>query len=352
MPGMFDGETITVEDEKEASKLYNKGYFGLPQSGGSLRLSLIEAIYLTEMGKLTVRKGTKKLDIDRLFRIGNKLVKNFEINYIVYRDLRQRGYVVKRGTKPLDFRVLPRGGVPGKNPSKFWVLAISERGEFDAEKLTSIVDKVKRAKKILLLAVVDEESDITYYRSKVIKPRGRIKQDVEGPMAEALFLRDRVLVLDRQEAEMLHGIEYFGKLVGPGLQLSLLETALLLERNLITVRSAQTSRIIGLEKFKKEARKAQPDFDLRLQIYRDLKTRGILVKTGFKYGAHFRAYIGDPDTHHAKYLVHAIPQKYVSMWAEISRAVRLAHGVKKEILLGRQRGKEKVEYLRLRRVRP
>jgi tRNA-intron endonuclease len=185
----------------------------------------------------------------------------------------------------------------------------------------------------------------------MVTPQGQVRSDAGGQVAEALLLRDRVLVLDQCEAQMLHNIEFFGKLVGATLHLSLLETAYLLERGLISVRGADTGRVIGAEAFKKRARKAQPDFDLRLRIYADLKSRGILVKTGFKYGSHFRAYTGDPETNHAKYLVHSIPENYVGMWAEISRAVRLAHGVKKEILLGRQKGSG-AEYLRLRRVRP
>jgi len=352
MPGKLIDDHTIVEDGAEASQIYNKGYFGNPQSGGSLKLDLIETTYLMEVGKLVVNKGKKALDLDKLFRLGNKLVDNFEIKYIVYRDMRQRGYVVKKGNSPLDFRVLPRGGIPGKNPSKYWVLALSERGNFDIKNVIDTVEKVKRVKKILLLAVVDEESDITYYRTKMVNPNGRVKSDEQGQQAEALFLRDRVLVLNPYEADALHDIEFFGKLVGPGLQLSLLETAFLLERGLVKVRSAETGRLMGQKKFAQEARKAQPDFDLRLQVFKDLKRRGILVKTGFKYGSHFRAYTGDPESNHAKYLVHSIPEKYISMWAEISRAVRLAHGVKKEILLGRIKGNEEVEYLRLRRVRP
>jgi len=352
MPGKLKGEDVTVEDQKESSQLYTKGYFGTPQSGGSLKLNLIEAIYLTEVGKLKVFKAGQPQNQDKLFRLGNKLVENFEINYIVYRDLRQRGYVVKKGTPPLDFRVLPRGGIPNKNPSKYWVLAISERGEFDISRLVDLVEKVKHNKKDLLLAVVDEEGDITYYRTKMVIPQGQVKSDAKEIVAEALLLRDRVLVLDQCEATMLHDIEYFGKLVGSALHLSLMETAFLLQRGLIKVRSARTGKFMTLATLKKEARIAQPDFDLRLQVYSNLKEKGILVKTGFKYGSHFRAYIGDPDTNHAKYLVHSIPQDYVGMWAEISRAVRLAHGVKKEILLARQNGERDVEYLRLRRVRP
>jgi tRNA-intron endonuclease len=352
LPGRLEGEYVIVDDQAEASQIYNKGYFGTPQPGGSLKLNLVDAIYLTEVGKLEVFDVEKPLDIEKLFRLGNKHVPNFEINYIVYRDMKQRGYVVKQAAPPVDFRVLPRGGVPGKIPSKFWVLALSERGEFDVEKLMEIIENVKGVKKILLLAVVDEESDITYYRAKVIRPNGRIASDVKDRVAEAIFMEDRAFVLNPEQAEALHDIEFFGKLVGPGLQLSLLETALLMERGLIEVKSAKTGKIISLERLKKEARKAQPDLDLRLQVFKDLKKSGVLVKTGFKYGSHFRVYIGDPESNHAKYLVHAIPEKYVGMWAEISRAVRLAHGVKKEILLAKQEGKTEVKYLRLRRIRP
>jgi len=352
MPGKLKGDEVLVEDQPEASQLYTKGYFGLPQSGGSLKLDLLEAIYLTEAGKLKVYRSGALQNQDRLFRLGTRLNPKFDVDYIVYRDLRQRGYVVKKGAAPLTFRVLPRGGIPNKNPSKYWVLAISERGEFDVSVLADIVDKDREMKKELLLAVVAEEGDFTYYRTKIVIPQGHVRSDAQGNVAEALLLRDRVLVLDDCEAQVLHQIEYFGKLVGSTLHLSLLETAFLMDRGLIRVRSAKTGKFMAPETLKKMARKAQPDFDLRLQIYADLKRKGILVKTGFKYGSHFRAYTGDPEVNHAKYLVHSIPENYVGMWAEISRAVRLAHGVKKEILLGRATGESKAQYLRLRRVRP
>jgi len=118
----------------------------------------------------------------------------------------------------------------------------------------------------------------------------------------------------------------------------------------IELRNADTDRRIALPRLMTEARKIQADFDLRLRVYEDLKARGIVAKTGFKYGSHFRAYEGDPDRTHAKYLVHALPENYRGMWPEVSRAVRLAHGVKKSLLFAAVG--EPVRYLRLERVRP
>ncbi len=94
----------------------------------------------------------------------------------------------------------------------------------------------------------------------------------------------------------------------------------------------------------------QDEFDLRLRTYHDLKKRGLVVKTGFKYGAHFRVYEKSPDDCHARYLVHAVPASKVTMWPEISRTVRLSGGVKKDILFSRIG--DSIQYLEFKWFRP
>ncbi|MFQ6013516.1 MAG: tRNA-intron lyase [Thermoplasmata archaeon] len=350
MPGRLVEGKVLLTDEADGSRLYNRGYFGNPLPGGGLELDLVEAVYLSETGKLDVTRGGRKIGIKSLFRQGDAVLPNFEIRYLVYRDLRQRGYVVKAGVPPLDFRVFPRGAGPDKAPTRYWVLALSERSLFDLGDLEAHLVRVARVRKELLLALVDEESDITYYRVSKASPRGGLQDDLTGVTAEALFLNDRSLVADPDGARTLYEKGFYGKMLGTRLQLSLLETLYLAQRGALVVRRAQTGRKIGLATLQREAVRIQPDFRLRLRVYEDLKERGILVKTGFKYGAHFRGYEGDPDGNHAKYLIHALAEDFTGTWPEVSRAVRLAHGVRKEILLGRT-GKE-VVYLRLQRVRP
>ncbi len=157
-------------------------------------------------------------------------------------------------------------------------------------------------------------------------------------------------MVDPEEAEALHGLEYFGKMVDSSLQLSLLETAHLVQRGLIEVADGRTGRKVSPARVLARAREAQPDFPLRFAVYEDLKARGMVVKTGFKYGAHFRVYAGDPETHHAKYLVHSLPGGHEGMWPEVSRAVRVAHGVRKDLVFGEVG--ERVQYVKFRRVRP
>lgn len=344
-----DGE-IEIEDESEASQIYNKGYFGKPQPGGSLKLELIEGIYLVENGRIDVRTKGKSISANSLIRLAHKRERNFEIRYLVYRDLRMRGYVVKTGVASLDFRVYPRGGGPSHTPSKYWVAAISERTIFDLKNLNDLVEKSARARKTLLAAVVDEEGDLTYYRISRIEPTGRARKRRTKPPAKATFFGDRTMILDSNEAQRAHESEFFGRMIGSRLQLSLIETAFLMKRGDIEIVNGRTGRKISYPTFLREAAKIQPDFKMRLRVYEDMKGRGIVVKTGFKYGSHFRAYKGNPETHHAKYLVHSLPANYKGMWPEVSRAVRLAHGVKKDILFGRVG--RKIDYLRLYRMRP
>ena len=87
-----------------------------------------------------------------------------------------------------------------------------------------------------------------------------------------------------------------------------------------------------------------------MKAYSDARSRGLVVKTGFKYGTHFRAYEGSPDDCHARYLMHAVDVSNRTMWPEISRAVRLSGGVKKEFLFSRVG--DDVEYLEFRWFRP
>ena len=350
MPGIVRGESVVIDDAAEGSTLYNKGFYGSPRSGGGLTLSLLEAVYLGETERLEVRDERGPVPLAELFRRAHAQAPSFEIRYLVYRDLRQRGYIVHEAPPPLDFRVYPRGGGPKQTPSKWGVSAISERWVFDLDALAAHVRRLAGARKNLLLAVVDEESDLTYYAVREIGPHGRVAAPRTGESAIAHLLEDRATVLDEPAAARLRASGFYGNLVGRRLQLSLLETAHLLKAGAVEVRRADTNRKVGLASLIAQARRLQPDFDLRLRAYEDLKARGIVVKTGFKYGSHFRAYEGDPDRTHAKYLVHALPGGHRGMWPEVSRAVRLAHGVKKSLLFAAVG--EDVRYLQLERVRP
>ncbi len=350
MPGELVDETVVIGDQSEGSQIYNKGFYGYPRSGGGLELDLMEALYLLECDRLKVVEQGREIENTELIRRGARVLQDFEVRYIVYRDLRQRGYIVKADAGDFDFRVYPRGGTPSTSQTKHWVNAISERATFRIKDMIRLSDTSQRTRKELMLGVVDEEGDITYYQASKADPKGRSEDGIAEAPVEAFIIKDRVLVPIGGGQE-LHAHGFYGKPIGRVLQLSLIETAHLMRAGRVELSAKGTGKKMQLSAFKKKAEEIQPDFDLRLRAYDDMRSRGLVVKTGFKYGTHFRVYDGDPENRHSRYLVHAVPGGYEATWPEISRAVRLAHGVKKDILIATVTSRD-VDYVRLRRVRP
>ncbi len=351
MPGELRGDSVQVKDPVEASQIYNKGYYGYPRKGGGLDLDILEAVFLFEAERLVVQMGGPPLQLEELVHLAVRERPDFETQYLVYRDLRQRGYVVKLDGGDFHFRVFPRGGSPTSSQTKAWVLVASERSSFRMEQMVEQAEMSERTRKELLLAVVDEEGDITFYQAERLEPKGEISGEPQFDAAEGLLLDECVLVFGDAQVEVMSKKGYYGKKVGKYLQLSFIEAAFLMDSGHLRLRSGSTGRPIGQDTFTKRAKAVQPDFRLRFAAFKDLKARGLVVKTGFKYGTHFRVYEGDPAKHHAKYLVHAVPENYITIWAEISRAIRLAHGVKKEVLFCRVQSPN-VCYIMLKRVRP
>ncbi len=341
-----------VEDATEASLLHGRGFYGEVGDGGKLTLDPRETAYLREMDRIDLA-GPDGLEISfpDLMKRAQRLDPGFEILYLVYRDLRQRGYVVRPGPPPFPFALLPRGGTLGKTPSRFWVAAFSERTPFSLPGLRGRLDACRGAKRGLLLGVVDEESDLTFYRAREVEPKGTHRPAPPASPVEAWFFGDRVSLLSPMEPPPLPAEEGYGSRVGQRLELSLLEAWYLAEEGRLVFRDPE-GRALGLSGFQRTALAIEPDLPLRLPVYRHLRSVGLLPKTGFKYGAHFRAYEREPQSSHARYLVHVVPPDWVAPWPEVARAVRLAQGVRKQFLLAEGEGSAPPRYVHLERTRP
>lgn len=344
--------TVVVADPSEAGTVYGRGYFGTTGPGG-LALDRFESVYLTEMDRLSVVDGRgRPVAWPTLFRDAGRHDAAFGVRYLVYRDLRQRGYVVRASPPPATFAVLPRGGVLHKTPARFWVEPFSERAPFDLARLLDLAARAQGAKKALLLGVVDEESDLTYYRVRRPHPTGALPARPLPAPAEGFLTEDRVVVFDPAATEALGGGLAYGSRIGGRLELSLIEAAYLLERGQLALADARRRRPVPAERLLRRAAGLDKRFAERLATYRTLRERALVVKTGFKYGAHFRAYPRSPENAHARYLVQAVPATHVASWPEIAGGVRVAQGVRKEFLLAAVPPKGEVEFLALERVRP
>ena len=349
--GKLEGDMVLVEDERAASTLYNKGSHGTPEAGGGLRLTYMESAYLVDADRLRVEDDLGgQVTLEDLISSGGRADPAFEVMYLVYRDMRERGYLVKISTTPgVDFDVFPRGG-SHKDPSRQWLLAVSERASFGTEPFLDMLHRAEKFSRRVLIGVVDEEGDVTHYVAQLRQMGGTLPGEGEG-MLEGWAFADRVLAFDLEAAGDLAPPGHLGRRLGDMHQLSLIESAHLMETGHLMLRDAGTGQPMTEEAFMERVRGNRPDFELRFKVYRDLREKGLVVKTGFKYGTHFRAYDRDPDTEHAKYLIHAVPRDLETSWPELSRAVRIAHGVRKEMVFGAADAAG-VEYLKLRRVRP
>ncbi len=346
-------DTVLVSEQKEGSQLYNKGNYGYPISGGGVELDLIEATYLVESGRLEVEYQGQMMTFQSLFRHASASETDFDIRYIVYRDMRSRGFVVKSEQGDFDLSIYPRGMMISNSRPIYLVKSVSERTAFDIDVFKRQAESPLMSKKELLYAVVDEEGDLTYYVISKATPKGKIleKDDTIGP-AEGVLVRDRVFVFNVDEAERIFQNGYFGKMMDKVLQLSLIESCYLMNKGHLEVSDVSNpDSKMSREELLSFGESAQDEFSLRLKAFSDLRSKRMLVKTGFKYGTHFRVYEKSPDESHAKYLVHAVESQQLTMWPEISRAVRLAHGVKKEILFSLV-SNNGIDYLGFKRTRP
>ena len=162
------GEIIS-SNSADAHALYKKSCFGEPV-GEKIQYTLSEAMFLLEKGKIEIFSRNKKLSNQELMNKLRGLDKRFQIRYPVFKDLREKGYIVKTALKfGADFRVYDKGKRPGKAHAKWIVFADHESKRTTWHEFSAKNRVAHSTKKKLLLAIVDEESDITYYEVSWIK---------------------------------------------------------------------------------------------------------------------------------------------------------------------------------------
>ncbi|MGA1819502.1 MAG: hypothetical protein ACMUHU_00685 [Thermoplasmatota archaeon] len=164
MSSYLKDDKVVVFDTSTASTLMNKGCFGSPQTGGTSVLSLVEAAYLLETGRLEVRRSRKgrNADLPELLKRGLSKDARFMENFLVFRDLRNRGIVVV-GTGRGSFSTFPRGKRPGSGKADSWISVQREHDPVTPKGLWLEAKSRENMKMRSIAAVVDSDWDITYY---------------------------------------------------------------------------------------------------------------------------------------------------------------------------------------------
>jgi len=167
----FAAERVIAANEGDARSLYDRSRFGALLGNDKIQYSLHEALYLVERGKMEVLDGKKQLSFDAFLKKARKIESNFWIRYSVFRDLRNRGYIVKTALEfGADFRVYDPGIRPGEDHAKWIVYPVHEGESLTWYEFSAKNRVAHSTKKRLLLGIVDDESSVTYYECKWIRP--------------------------------------------------------------------------------------------------------------------------------------------------------------------------------------
>ena len=144
---------------------------------------------------------------------------------------------------------------------------------------------------------------------------------------------DERIVSSSKEAHDLYAQSRFGESVGDKIQYALVEGAYLLEKGKVEVQD--DGKKINFDDFVKKARNIEHHFWVRYCAYKDLRSRGYIVKTALKFGADFRVYDRGikPGEDHAKWVVFPVHESETLTWFEFAAKNRVAHSTRKRLLL-------------------
>lgn len=190
--------------------------------------------------------------------------------------------------------------------------------------------------------MVDEDGEVTYYNIKEIefdtKPS---KKNRPKKPYHADFLEENVFIWDKDAVDDLFLEEYYGKqFLGDSLQLSLTEAAYLSEQGIIDLYKDNVK--LTLDDFIDLCTRKVENFYNIFLVYRDLKEKGLTLKTGYKFGIDFRVYdnkdlswarsVSTTKIEHSKYLLQVFHISYAFKIPDMARSVRMANSVRKRMI--------------------
>lgn len=177
------------------------------------------------------------------------------------------------------------------------------------------------------------------------------KKDIKAVLEE-----NKIIVWD--DYENVYEPGYYGKIMDGYLELAFVEALLLLKRGRIKV--FEGKKELNFKKLFEKACALDRRLPERYRVYEELRERGLLVRTGFKFGCDFRVYDRGvqlrkgpkSQKEHTKWIVFAVPEDYTCSFQELSRAVRLAHNIRAKMLWAIVDNENDITYYQVTRHKP
>jgi tRNA-intron endonuclease, archaea type len=276
------GGKFLVKDQSSID-LLRKGHFGNMKKD-VLILSPEEALYIIDMRNgECLHRGAKLSFNDIAIKFSN--APKFTARYFTYKDWRDRGLVIKEAYYKTGQQ--SRAHIKEYPRSELKMPRYSLKGVFFKSDLVTIIDQSEKAKDL--------------YNTLWIGQYGSYKASDRGKLNK----------------------------------LDIYETLLLISKGVLEVQNTSKREILRI------ASERRRDFQQLYGVYSDWRNKGYVIKTGFKFGTHFRVYFpgarpmseGNQSWVHSKHVIHVFPKESKLLISEWARAIRVAHSVRKTFIL-------------------
>ena len=173
--GMIKQDKVIISDKKAFEEFYNTSFIGTIETNSNgqevLILEAIEALLLCERHRILIwednNKNNKLYDFEALLTYFTQFDERLWQKYIIYMDLRKRGYIVRPGYGDgIDFRVYKRGADFEKDTAKFLIFPVFEGDPIELRDLDKMSRVAMSSRKDLIVATVDRLSKPIYYSVK------------------------------------------------------------------------------------------------------------------------------------------------------------------------------------------
>lgn len=173
--GVIKNDKVIITESKGIEEFYQTSYIGtLKQNADgqeTLVLDPIEVLLLSERNRILLWENNNKnnplYDFEGLITYFTQFDERLWHKYIIYMDLRKRGYLVRAGYGDgIEFRVFKRGADFEKDTAKFLIFPVFEGDPIELRDLDKMSRVAMSSRKDLIIATVDRLSKPIYYSVK------------------------------------------------------------------------------------------------------------------------------------------------------------------------------------------
>ena len=183
--GVIDHEKVIITDNDCTEEFYRNSYIGTLEKNSEgveiLVLGPLEVLLLCERNRILLYKNNDRnsdlYDFEGLLIYFTQFDDKLWRKYIIYMDLRKRGYIVRTGYgEGIDFLVYKRGADFEKDSAKFLIYPVFEGSPIDLRELDKMSRVAMSSRKDLIVATVDRLSKPIYYSVKKFEIMNKVEK--------------------------------------------------------------------------------------------------------------------------------------------------------------------------------